>query len=102
MTITAEDLQIRRQQHAIAQLVCHKDWHMQSVGQLSNAEYQARLHWLTETLGEPYTEYDELESHGLFRWASTLSIDSKTKRITEIIFVFRIDQDHTLFLLRWL
>ena len=101
MTITVEALDARRQQHAVFQLATHKEWHAQPIGLMSSAEYAERFEWLKQTLGEPYSEFDDLEIHSLFRWSSSPSVNFETGRVTGMTLVFRVDQDLTLFLLKW-
>ena len=99
--ITVEALDVRRQQHAVFQLVTHKGWHAHPIELLSHAEYAVRFEWLKQTLGEPYSEFDDLETHSLFRWSSSPSINFETGRVIGMTLAFRVDQDLTLFLLKW-
>lgn len=98
--ISRSDLNIRRQQHQLLELVNKKNWHPHSMGMLKEDEYRARFAWLRQTLGEAFSEFEDLDLDFAYRWSSARNVNA-SGLVDDVFLAFREKSDLTMYVLRW-
>ena len=101
MTITLEALETRRKQHTVLQLAILKGWVTHELPLMTNGDYAARLSWLQSVMDVPYTEFDDLDNHGLFYWTHAPITLAEQGTQSGMILAFRRKEDLALYLLKW-
>ena len=100
MPISTHDISVKRRQAHVFDLLRYKNWYEYQLGMFDSEYYSQRMTWLTEVLGQPIGEFEDLEMHEQYRWANA-PLRNAMGLIDGIQLAFRIESDRTMFVLKW-